>query len=557
MRVRAWYSGSAPPDLDVLARAEAGEGQSVRLYAVEDGLEEGDWAPLVRSLRGKMDGLRRDPGSLREYCSESARQAFHSALRDFAPSLGDRVRTLQRLGEFTFDAAIAPADKKAAIAAALVDSASRRDAADEDVDPAQKLSEIWQPEGLARSVLHEPAEVATAIADRLDPAHPTPITIIGHTFAGVERGVLKSIAQAQTVAYERDAEIHIVASVREALERWDSDEHTRKGPEDFSLFEALLTHEVLEVVLNESEFLAPLPAHLVASTVDRCLRGPILALAVEAFCLEWLSTVATAPDPPSEPDPLEEDMDEEELDEAAQMAAGRSEAEQDQILKDMFSDSPEEPDAAPAPGDDIKVAPSSESGPVPRRSHRVEEDPDDIADLFGEGDAEPTPATDSPAAKKVVDAEADVAASAAAVDPERKRRYKYERLPDSGGKRVLVADDSSMARHMVCEVVNKLGHQSIQAMDGIEAVAMAHFHKPDLIVLDITMPGGNGLKALRELRQNPSFKQTPIIMLTVESGRAHIQTAIRSGATEYLVKPIDLRELRKRVEKYLGSAPGE
>jgi len=555
MKLRAWYSGSAPPDVNLLTGAEAAEGQSIRLYAVEDGLEEGEWVPLVQSLRSKMDGLRRDPGSLREYCSESARRAFHSALRDFAPSLGDRVRTLQQLGDFSFDAAVGPADKKAAIAAALVDSASRGQAVEGEVDPAQKLSEIWRPEGLARSVLDEPAEVASAVADRLNPTHPSPITVTGHTFAGVERGVLQAIAQSQTVAYERNAEIHVIASIRGALERWDGDEHTQKGPEDFSLLEALLTHEVLEVILAESEALAPLPAHLVASTVERCLRGAILALAVEAFCLEWPSTVAAAPDPSPEPDPLAEDMDEEELDEAAQMAVGRSEAEQDQILKDMFSDSPEEEATGPAPGNDIKVAPSLESGPLPRRSQRVEEDSEDISDLLGDGEAEPTSDTDDPAAKTVVDTEADGAASAAAADPERKRRYKYERLPDSGGKRVLVADDSSMARHMVCEVVRKLGHQSVQAMDGVEAVAMAHFHKPDLIVLDITMPGGNGLKALRELRQNPSFKETPIIMLTVESGRAHIQTAIRSGATEYLVKPIDLRELRKRVEKHLGRSP--
>ena len=544
MTVRAWYSGTLPPEPDALAKAEAAETQSTCLYAAKDGIEEGEWVPVIQSLRSKMDGLRRDPGSFRAYCMESARQVFYTTLRDFGPSLGERVRALKRLGDFTFDAAVAPADRKAAIAAALAEPASGW-GVEGDVDPAQKLSEIWRPDGLVRAVLHEPGEVAAVIADRLDPARPAPIGITGHTFGGVERSVLASLAQANTVAYERDAEIHVITPVREALDRWDDDSHIQPGPEDFSLLEALLTHEVLEVVLHESEALAPLPAHIVASAFERCLRGAIPAIAVEAFCLEWVPSVAASPEPLSEPDPIEEGMGEEEMEEGAKMAARRSDEEQNQILETMFSDEPKEA-AGPAAGDDIKVAPSLEGGSTPRRPHRDEGDFEDVASLFDEGNAEST---------KVVDTDADTAAAAAAADPERKRRYKFERLPDSGGKRVLVADDSSMARHMVCEVVRKLGHQSIQASDGVEAVAMAHFHKPDLIVLDITMPGGNGLQALRELRQNPNFRRTPIIMLTVESGRAHIQSAIRSGATEYLVKPIDLRELKKRVVKHLGAAP--
>lgn len=545
MKARAWYSGTLPPDQDALVQAEEAEGVSTCLYAVEDGMEEGEWTPVIQSLRGKMDGLRGDPeGHLREYCAQSAWQAFCAALHDFALSLGDRVRSLQKLGDFTFDATMTPDGRKVAVAAALATPASTR-GVEGDGDTAPKLGEIWQPDGLTRSVLQEPAEVAAAIADRLDPAHPSPIAIIGHTFAGAPPSALESLAQANTVAYERDAQIHVITAVREALERWEEDASIQPGPEDFSLLEAVLTHEILEVVLHESEALAPLPAHIVASAVDRCLRGATPALAVEAFCLEWLPTVTASPSPLSEPGPLEEGLDEEEMDEAAQMAAGRSDEEQSHILESMFSDE-SEGDAGSTAGDDIRVEPSAEAGPLPRQLDRQDDSPEDVASLFDVGEVEATP---------VVDSEADTAAAAAAADPERKRHYNFERLPDTDGKRVLVADDSSMARHMVCEVVRKLGHQSIQAMDGVEAVAMAHFHQPDLIVLDITMPGGNGLQALRDLRKTPSFQSTPIIMLTVESGRAHIQTAIRSGATEYLVKPIDLKELRKRVVKHLGDAP--
>ena len=115
----------------------------------------------------------------------------------------------------------------------------------------------------------------------------------------------------------------------------------------------------------------------------------------------------------------------------------------------------------------------------------------------------------------------------------------------------MIVDDSSMSRQMVKSVVEKLGYTPVEAPNGIKALEQARRHNPALIVLDIVMPGKGGQETLQELRSDPKFATTPIVMLTSSSDRESIQSAMLAKANDYLVKPVDLRELEKRIKQYV------
>ena len=554
MKVRAWFGGAAPPEPEVLLKAEAADAYAVCLYAVTDGAEEGEWVPVIQSIRAKMEGVRDDPGSLRAYSGERSQSVFAAALFDLAGSRRDRAGALQQLGAFTFESS--DEEMKTRATRALAD---REGGGGPEgwAGLARELSLIWRPQGLLQSVLHEPAAVAATLVQRLDVGHAAPLAITGHAFAGVARGLLEPLALAKTVPYQRDSEIHLVTPVREALESWDADPHLEVGPEDFSLLEVLAIHEILEVILDESTQLDPLASHLVAVTFGRCLRDAMLAIAVEAFCLDWLEAVpessspgaAASGGPGSGPD-----LSDEEVAEAERNAAARTSDEQGELLEDMFEEEPadqpavERASGSPVPADQRPTAPE------PTIRSTVSGTGEDLASMFDDEEESAPSATADQAPAGGARGTEPVAAADVAADADARRKRSYQLTPlDGDGPRVLVVDDSAMTRHLVCEVARKLGYQTVEAVDGIQAVALARFHKPDLIVLDIAMPGGNGLTALSDLRAHPECASTPIIMLTVESGRASIQSAIEQGATDYLIKPVNVKELSKRMAQHLGA----
>jgi CheY-like chemotaxis protein len=136
--------------------------------------------------------------------------------------------------------------------------------------------------------------------------------------------------------------------------------------------------------------------------------------------------------------------------------------------------------------------------------------------------------------------------------PNRSRRYRLEADESTSGKKILVVDDSAMIRLTVCEIAKQLGHQAIEAADGVEAVALARSCDPDLIVLDVHMEEMSGVEALKELRADARFADTAIIMLTVDASRQVFREAIDLKADDYLVKPISNETLRERIEKCLS-----
>ena len=116
---------------------------------------------------------------------------------------------------------------------------------------------------------------------------------------------------------------------------------------------------------------------------------------------------------------------------------------------------------------------------------------------------------------------------------------------------ILVVDDSAMMRKAVVGQLKKMGYDTVEAGDGREALAIVDADPPSLILLDVQMPGMGGLEMLKILRASPRKSKVPVIKLTVDKTPENVRAAVQAQVKDYLVKPTNSQELRKRVQKYL------
>jgi CheY-like chemotaxis protein len=120
-------------------------------------------------------------------------------------------------------------------------------------------------------------------------------------------------------------------------------------------------------------------------------------------------------------------------------------------------------------------------------------------------------------------------------------------------KKVLVADDKATSRELIRTVLETLGYEITEAADGLEAVRCAREVCPDLIVLDLHMPGLDGFGVLANLRGDKDFEKTPIMALTASAMQGDRERALAAGFSSYVTKPIPLGALRAEVQRLLGS----
>ena len=116
---------------------------------------------------------------------------------------------------------------------------------------------------------------------------------------------------------------------------------------------------------------------------------------------------------------------------------------------------------------------------------------------------------------------------------------------------VLVADDNNDSRQLIVDIVSAMGHDIVEAANGIDALATAQSQMPDLIVLDVTMPGMSGFDVCARLKSDIATQQIPIILLTALSDVDHRVEGFKLGADDYLGKPFNPRELVERVRTRL------
>ncbi|MEW8027862.1 MAG: response regulator [Candidatus Thiodiazotropha sp.] len=119
--------------------------------------------------------------------------------------------------------------------------------------------------------------------------------------------------------------------------------------------------------------------------------------------------------------------------------------------------------------------------------------------------------------------------------------------------RVLVVDDSPTEIHIFKKILEKQGYQILVAKDGQEGVDIAIQELPDIILMDVVMPVLNGFQATRQLKNNESTANIPVIMVTTKGQQTDKNWGMRQGATEYLVKPVAPAELLHKIKALIDA----
>jgi CheY-like chemotaxis protein len=118
-------------------------------------------------------------------------------------------------------------------------------------------------------------------------------------------------------------------------------------------------------------------------------------------------------------------------------------------------------------------------------------------------------------------------------------------------KKILVVEDVDVNRDLVVQLLED-EYKVIEAVNGEEAVALALKERPDLILMDLSLPVMDGWEATRQIKSNDDLKSVPIIALTAHAMKGDEEKAKAAGCNDYLPKPINDDELFAKLAKYLG-----
>lgn len=113
--------------------------------------------------------------------------------------------------------------------------------------------------------------------------------------------------------------------------------------------------------------------------------------------------------------------------------------------------------------------------------------------------------------------------------------------------RILVVDDSPTEIHVLKTMLEKNGYTVLSASSGEEGLSIAKQQKPDLVLMDVVMPGLNGFQATRQLASDAATSAIPVIVVTTKDQETDKVWAMRQGAKDYIVKPVREKDLLERV----------
>ena len=117
-------------------------------------------------------------------------------------------------------------------------------------------------------------------------------------------------------------------------------------------------------------------------------------------------------------------------------------------------------------------------------------------------------------------------------------------------KNILLVDDSKTELHFLSELLAKRGYGVRTAENGEEAMRRLGEEKPDLILMDVVMPGQNGFQLTRAITRDPRFIDVPVIMCTSKNQETDRVWGMRQGARDYIVKPVDADELVSKIKAF-------
>ena len=117
-------------------------------------------------------------------------------------------------------------------------------------------------------------------------------------------------------------------------------------------------------------------------------------------------------------------------------------------------------------------------------------------------------------------------------------------------KNILLVDDSKTELHFLSDLLEKRGYKIRTAEDGEEAMRRLGEETPDLILMDVVMPGQNGFQLTRAITRDPRFVNVPVIMCTSKNQETDKVWGMRQGARDYIVKPVDADELVAKIKAF-------
>lgn len=120
--------------------------------------------------------------------------------------------------------------------------------------------------------------------------------------------------------------------------------------------------------------------------------------------------------------------------------------------------------------------------------------------------------------------------------------------------KVLVVDDEPNIVLSLEFLMQQAGFDVTTALDGESALALVSENPPDLLLLDISLPGISGFEVLEQLRNQPSFKRLPIVMLTAHGREVEREKGLALGADDYITKPFSTRQLVEKVQALLNES---
>jgi CheY-like chemotaxis protein len=121
-----------------------------------------------------------------------------------------------------------------------------------------------------------------------------------------------------------------------------------------------------------------------------------------------------------------------------------------------------------------------------------------------------------------------------------------------GTKTILIVDDSEESRLILSAVLKAKHYRTVFAADALQAISMAQWAKPDAILLDLGLPGGNGMIVLQRLKANTSLGNIPVIIVTAAAPEVAEARTIEGGAVAFLQKPVEQHKLIAVIEQALA-----
>lgn len=120
--------------------------------------------------------------------------------------------------------------------------------------------------------------------------------------------------------------------------------------------------------------------------------------------------------------------------------------------------------------------------------------------------------------------------------------------------KILVVDDSPTETFKLREVLERNGHEVVEAANGADGVAVARAEMPDLVLMDVVMPGLNGFQATRQLTKGGDTAHIPVVIVTTKDQETDRVWGQRQGAKDYLTKPVDEAVLMGTIDKWLAQS---